>query len=60
MIEFLLNIVTTLVGNILELGDLYVVRPSRMDLFVFPCSGESERTARVSFRLDASTAFAEI
>ena len=37
-----------------------MVRPSRVDPLVLPCSDEPERTARVPFRLDAGTAFAKI
>ena len=60
IVEFFLNVVTILVGNTLEPGDLYIVYPSRVDLLALPYSDEPECAARVPFRLDASTAFAEI
>ena len=60
VVEFFLDVVTILVGNALEPGDLYVVRPSRVDPLALPCSDEPECAAGVPFRLDASTAFAEI
>ena len=60
IVEFFLDVVTILVGNILEPGDLYIVRPSRVDPLVLPYSNEPERAARVPFRLNTSTAFAEI
>ena len=60
VVKFLLIVISVQVGNILELGDLYVVRPSRVELYILLLLYESKRLYLILVYIDVSIPLAEI
>ena len=60
LIEFLLEVISVLVGNILELRDLGIICPSWVEPFILLRSYEPEYTARALFYTGISTSLAKV
>ena len=60
VIELLSKVIAALVYDILELGDLLIVLPSRVEPLTFPFSRGVEHSSRVSFYIVIGPALAEV